>query len=33
MKDEKYWDGFVLGLFVGGILGIIVLNLVQRGLL
>lgn len=33
MKNEKYWNGFILGLFVGGIMGIVVLNLVQKGIL
>jgi len=33
MKNEQYWDGFILGLFIGGIMGIIVLNLVQKGIL
>jgi hypothetical protein len=33
MKNEKFWDGFILGLFVGGILGMVVLDLVQRGIL
>jgi len=33
MKNEKYWDGFLLGFFVGGILGIIILDLVQKGIL
>lgn len=33
MKNEKYWDGFLLGFFIGGVIGIIVLDLVQRGLI
>jgi hypothetical protein len=33
MKNEEYWNGFLLGLFVGGILGITILNLVQKGIL
>jgi hypothetical protein len=33
MKDEKYWNGFILGMFVGGIMGIIILTLVQKGIL
>jgi hypothetical protein len=33
MKNEKYWNGFLLGLFIGGILGITILHLVQRGIL
>ena len=32
MKNEKYWNGFILGFFVGGIIGIIILNLVQKGI-
>lgn len=33
MKNEKYWNGFILGLFVGGIIGIVILNLVKNGIL
>lgn len=33
MKNEKYWNGFILGLFIGGIMGIVILNLVQKGIL
>jgi hypothetical protein len=33
MKNEKYWNGFILGIFVGGILGIIVVRLVDKGIL
>ena len=33
MKNEQYWNGFILGLFVGGIMGIVILNLVQKGVL
>jgi hypothetical protein len=33
MKDEKYWNGFILGMFVGGIMGIIILTLVQKGII
>jgi uncharacterized membrane-anchored protein YhcB (DUF1043 family) len=33
MKNEKYWNGFILGIFVGGILGIIVVRLVDNGIL
>ena len=33
MKNEKWWNGFLLGLFIGGILGIVILDLVQRGIL
>jgi hypothetical protein len=33
MKDEKWWNGFLLGFFIGGIIGIIVLHLVQKGIL
>jgi hypothetical protein len=33
MKNEKYWNGFILGIFVGGILGIIVVSLVDKGIL
>ena len=30
---EKSLNGFILGLFIGGIFGIIVLSLVQKGLI
>jgi len=33
MKNEKYWNGFILGVFIGGILGIIVVRLVDNGIL
>jgi hypothetical protein len=33
MKNEKWWNGFLLGVFIGGIIGIIVLDLVQKGIL
>jgi hypothetical protein len=33
MKNEKWWNGFLLGFFIGGIIGIIVLDLVQRGVI
>ena len=33
MKNEKWFNGFLLGLFIGGILGIVILDLVQRGIL
>jgi hypothetical protein len=33
MKNEKYYNGFILGFFIGGIVGILVLELVQRGII
>jgi hypothetical protein len=33
MNNEKYWNGFILGLFIGGIMGIIILTLVQKGII
>jgi hypothetical protein len=33
MKNEKWWNGFILGFMIGGIVGIIVLNLVQKAIL
>jgi hypothetical protein len=33
MKNEKYFNGFILGMFVGGILGVIVVRLVDNGIL
>ena len=32
-KYEKQINGFILGFFIGGIFGIIILNLVQKGLI
>ena len=29
MKNEKWWNGFLLGLFIGGIAGIVILDLVK----
>ena len=33
MKNEQYWDGFILGLFAGGIIGIVIYDLVIKGIL
>lgn len=33
MKNDNWWNGFLLGFLVGSIIGIIVLDLVQRGLI
>ena len=33
MKNEKYFNGFILGMFVGGILGVIVVRLVDNNIL
>jgi hypothetical protein len=33
MNNEKYWNGFILGLFIGGIMGIVILTLVQKGII
>jgi hypothetical protein len=32
-KIENYVNGFILGFFIGGISGIIILNLVIKGIL
>lgn len=32
-KHEKFIKGFIVGFFVGGIFGIIILDLVQRGII
>lgn len=32
-KYENKINGFILGFFVGGIFGIIILNLVQKGII
>ena len=31
--SEKWWNGFLVGFFIGGIIGIIILELVNRGIL
>jgi glycerol uptake facilitator-like aquaporin len=33
MKNEKYWNGFIFGFFVGGIIGIVIYDLVIRGII
>jgi len=33
MKNEKWLNGFLVGLFIGGIMGIILLDLVNKGIL
>jgi len=33
MKNERYSDVFLLGFLIGGIVGIIILTLVQKGLI
>jgi hypothetical protein len=33
MKNEKWFNGFLVGLFIGGIMGIIILDLVNKGIL
>ena len=33
MKNENYCNGFILGFFIGGIIGIVILNLVKNGIL
>lgn len=33
MKNEKWWNGFLVGFFIEGIICIIVLDLVQRGVI
>ena len=32
-KYEKQINGFLLGFFIGGIIGIIILSLVQKGII
>ena len=32
-KNENYWNGFSLGFSIGGIIAMIILNLVQKGIL
>jgi hypothetical protein len=33
MKNEKWMDGFLIGFFIGGMIGIIVLYLIKRGII
>lgn len=33
MKNEKWMNGFLVGFFVGGVVGIVILDLVHRGIL
>jgi hypothetical protein len=33
MKNEKWLNGFLVGLFIGGIMGIIILDLVNKGVI
>lgn len=33
MKRKKWLNGFIVGFFIGGILGIVVLDLIQRGII
>ncbi len=33
MKNENWWNGFLVGFIIGGVVGIIILDLVQRGIL
>jgi hypothetical protein len=33
MKNEKWWNGFLVGFSIGGVVGIFILNLIQRGIL
>jgi hypothetical protein len=33
MKNKKWWNGFLIGYFIGGLFGVIVMGLVQRGVL
>jgi hypothetical protein len=33
MKNEKWLNGFLVGLFIGGIMGIVILDLVNKGIL
>ena len=33
MKNEKWFEGFLVGFFIGGIMGIIILDLINKGIL
>jgi hypothetical protein len=33
MKNQRFFNGFMLGLFLGGIIGIIIHDLVIKGIL
>jgi hypothetical protein len=32
-KYEKQFNGFILGFFIGGIIGIIIMDLIQRSVI
>jgi len=33
MKNKKWFEGFLVGFFVGGIMGIIILDIINKGIL
>ena len=33
MKNEKYWNGFILGFFIGGLIGIAILSLINKNII
>ena len=33
MTSEKWWNGFLIGFGIGGVVGITILELVNRGIL
>lgn len=33
MKNEKFWNGFILGYFIGGIVTIILIELCKKGII
>jgi hypothetical protein len=33
MKNEKYMDGFILGFLIGGVVALIIVELLKNGIL
>jgi hypothetical protein len=33
MKSEKFWDGFLLGFFIGGVIALVIYDLIVQGIL
>jgi len=32
-NNEKFWNGFIVGFGFGGVIGIVILDLVQKGII
>jgi hypothetical protein len=33
LKNDNYFNGFILGFFIGGIIGIAILNLINKNII